>query len=101
MARSILRQRESCYGGGGSMVVVSKSESCCYLLCGRLGSDLIRVFQCFSSGGGVGDTSDSESLRRGKVPVGFLWNLKFCFLYCGQQVPLRSKVREIMDVVWK
>lgn len=53
-------ERELLWGGrGGSMVVVSKSESCCYLLCGRLGSDLMRVFQCFSSGGGVGDTSDS------------------------------------------
>lgn len=83
MARSILRQRESFYGGeggGGSMVVVSRSESCCYLLCGRLGSDLMRVFQCFSSGGGVGDTSDSESwFAEGEGPSWVFVELEILF----------------------
>lgn len=81
------------------MVVVGKSESC-YLLCGWLGSDLKGVFSVFLQG--VGDTSDSESwFAEGEGPSWVFVELEFCFLCCGQQVPLRSKVRENMDVVWK
>lgn len=81
MARSILRQRESWYGGwgegGGSMVVVGKSESC-YLLCGWLGSDLKGVFSVFLQG--VGDTSDSESwFAEGEGPSWVFVELEILF----------------------
>lgn len=40
-------------GDGGSMDVVRKSESCCYLLCGQQGSDLKKGFWGGFQGGGL------------------------------------------------
>lgn len=68
-------------GKGGGQYGCSKQIRILLLsLCGRLGSDLMRVFQCFSSGGGVGDKSDSESwFAEGEGPSWVFVELEILF----------------------